>query len=55
MKKMKDIKYIILYLVTVPVPVQTFYQITVPVPLVKKFRFLRFPFRFRLQFHNTAF
>jgi hypothetical protein len=41
---MKEIKYIILYLVTVPV--------TVPVPLVKKLRFLRFRFRFR--FHNTV-
>ncbi len=45
---MKEIKYIILYLV----PVTTFKQITVPVPvaLVKKLRFLRF----RFEFHNTA-
>ncbi len=45
---MKEIKYIILYLVPVP----TFQQVTdpVPVPLVKKLRFLRFRFRF----HNTA-
>jgi hypothetical protein len=40
---MKEIKYIILYLVPVP----TFYQVRVPVPLIKKLRFLRF------QFHNT--
>jgi hypothetical protein len=47
MKKceMKEIKYIILYLVPVPEPL----LIRVPVPLVKKLRFLRF------RFHNAVF
>jgi hypothetical protein len=49
---MKEINYIILYLVPVPEPqlitVPTFNTVTVPVALVKKLRFLWF------QFHNTG-